>query len=120
MAITTPALGGALPQTTEFEYGIGYRGGSLRMADGSLVHDLVQAGTKRTVTLTWRDITETDRNTVVTRYANVASGSASLTTPDGQTITVVRAEDQRELIWSSRKVSGGALRWTATLRLEEV
>lgn len=124
MAITTPVLAGyTLAQVVEpdgFSYGPSYRGGSVRLASGALAYDLVSDTVKRTFELSWRNVTETERNTINTAYNAIRKTSAAFTAPDGQTATVNRAEDQVELRWSSKKFAGGVLRWSGTLRLEEV
>lgn len=124
MAITTPVLAGyTLAQVAEpdgFSVGRSYRGGSLRLASGSLAYDLVNDTYKRTFELSWRNVTEAQRNTIDTAYNAIRKTSAAFTAPDGQTATVNRAEDQVELRWSGKKFAGGIQRWSGTLRLEEV
>ena len=52
MAFTTPALGGTtMPQCSEYKYSRAYRGGSIRLGDGSLAYDIVNATVKRTFEL---------------------------------------------------------------------
>ena len=121
MAFTTPALGGTtMPQCSGYSYKRLYHGGSLRLGNGTLTHDVVNATAKRVFELSWRNVSEANRDTINTAYATVASSSASLTTPDGVTATVVRAENQLELEWSSVPKSGAVFLWSTTMRLEEV
>ena len=120
MAFTTPALGGTtMPQCSEYKYMRAYRGGSIRLGDGSLAYDVVNATVKRTFELSWRNVSEANRDTINTAYATVASATASLTTPDGVTATVNRAEDQPALDWSAVAKSGSVFLWSTTMRLEE-
>jgi hypothetical protein len=121
MAFTTPALGGTtMPQCSEYRYQRGYRGGAVRLGSGTVAYDLVTATVKRTFELSWRNVSEANRDTINTAYATVASASASLTTPDGVTATVMRAEDQPTLEWSAVAKSGSVFLWSTTMRLEEV
>ncbi|MBP8291231.1 MAG: hypothetical protein KAX65_00570 [Caldilineaceae bacterium] len=124
MAITTPVLASTnLPQVAAqdgFSYAKLYRGSGVRLGNGTLAYDLVDDAVKRTFELSWRNISETNRDTVNTAYHAIRKTSGAFTAPDGQTATVNRAEDQPELRWSSAKGPGGTLVWSTTMRLEEV
>lgn len=124
MAITAPVLAGyTLPYTSGvdgFSYSPAYRGGSVRLGNGTLAYDLVNDTVKRTFELTWRHVTEAQRDTINTAYNAIRKTSAAFTAPDGQTATVNRAEDQTDLRWGTKLASGGRVLWSATLRLEEV
>ena len=90
MAITQPTLGGsALPwpqNENGYQVRYEYRGGVSVMADGSLSFDLVATGLKRVITLTWINISETDRDTVMTRLAALGTSSDTLVTPENDSI----------------------------------
>ena len=124
MAITTPVLAGySLPQPAErdgYSPGRTYRGGSMRLADGSLVYDLVNDTYKRTFELSWRNISEANRAIVDNAFNAIRKASAAFTAPDGQTATVNRAESQTDLVWSTQRAANNTIVYSGTLRLEEV
>lgn len=128
MAVTQPTLGGsALPwpqQDGGYRVRYEYRGGSSVMADGSVLFDLVATGSKRIVTLTWINISETDRDTVMTRLAALGTSSAALVSPENDSITVTLDENMTLPDWTAIGVPDGSgglnLRYTGSVTLREV
>lgn len=125
MAITQPTLGGsALPWPQHeggYELEYEYRGGAHTMADGSVTYDLVASGMKRVITLTWINISQTDRDTVMTRLTSLGLGSATLVPPEGGSITVTLDENMSLPRWTSIGARGNTvLLYTGSVRLREV
>jgi hypothetical protein len=122
MTISTATLGGTtLPDVTTdgFKEGYGYRGSDREMLSGAVVTDLVTASAKRTFELSWREITETQVNTIKTAFATVDDGSATLVTPLNATVTVTRDVGfmALDIQWRSR---GRKVRADVTMKLREV
>lgn len=93
---TQPALGGFTLPWPNLNGGyverVTYRGGSRRMADGSTVHDLVQASEKREWDISWTALSASEKSTVESAFAAVKDGTASFTAVSGSTYTVTRRE----------------------------
>jgi hypothetical protein len=96
---TIPSLGGTtLPPPKSQDYKRFYRGGVLNMADGSLVHDLVDATARHRFTLRWEYRTNADLTTIQTAwdaiknttatYVSVRNTSHTVTQPDSATLDV--------------------------------
>ena len=126
MAITQPTLGGsALPwpqNENGYQVRYEYRGGVSVMADGSLSFDLVATGSKRVITLTWVNISETDRDTVMTRLAALGTSSATLVTPEGTPGITVTLDDGMTLpTWSTVGAKGNSVMlYSGSVTLREV
>lgn len=125
MAITQPTLGGSALPWPQNENGYDlrweYRGGVSTMANGGLAFDLVATGAKRVVTLTWINISETDRDTVMTRLSSLGTGSATLKTPENDSFTVTLDENMTLPRWTAVGAKGGTVMlYTGSVTLREV
>lgn len=103
-----------------FSYTAEYRGAFIQLASGSYVTDLVDGTVKRTFTLTWKNITSTQKTTIETAWASVKMVSKAFTAPDSQTATVIRDPSQKQLKWDSELTGTGDLLWSTTMVLIEV
>jgi hypothetical protein len=123
MAATTPALGGTTMAQVKnpdgYEETVEYRGGMRELADGTVVVDLVVAGAKRKFALHWENITTAQRATILTAYATVDDGSATLTAPTGSSYTVMRDMGSPTLDFTAQINSAGDLVWTGSMFLRE-
>jgi len=128
MAVTQPTLGGsALPwpqQDGGYRVRYEYRGGASVMANGAVNYDLVASGMKRVVSLTWINLSATDRDTVQTRLTSLGTSSATLVTPENASITVTLDENMTLPDWNSVGVPDGSggqnLRYSGSVTLREV
>ena len=127
MAITQPSLGGPTnyfpwPQNENgYQIRYEYRGGVAVMADGSVSFDLVATGAKRVITFTWVNISETDRDTVMTRLSSLGTSSATLVSPENDSITVTLDDGMTLPTWSTVGAKGGTvLLYSGSVTLREV
>lgn len=90
---TTPTLGGtSLSMPTEQSYEVEYRGGTLKMADGSIVHDLVDTTARYVFRLKWTLRTATQKNAILTAYAGIKNATATYVSVENASHTVTRPE----------------------------
>jgi len=98
-AATIPTLGATtLPAPKEQGYKRFYRGGTLTMADGSIVHDLTDATARHSFSLRWEYQTSAQLNTIqsawdaiknaTATYVSVRNTSHVVTQPDGAQLEV--------------------------------
>ena len=94
MAVATiPKLGATtLPPPSEQDYTTEYRGGSLQMADGSIVIDLVDATARYRFMLRWKLLTKTQKDALLTAYATIKNTTAVYTSIENTTHTVTRPD----------------------------
>lgn len=124
-AATQPTLNGANIPYPKAEGGYieetFLKGGVRRMADGSLVRDLVTTSVKLRFTFNYSFLTVTERGQVETALGYLKDGtSRTFVSPRNISYTVVLAEDG-EPEWEVRPVQGGsAFRYSGTLIMEEV
>lgn len=122
--MATPALAGTtLVQVSAnrgFSYSIEYRGSMTTLADGSLQTDLVVDTAKRTFTLSWKNITSTQKTAIETAFNAIRKASGAFTAPDGQTATVTRSPQQKEIKWDTEVNASGVYLWSGSLTLVEV
>lgn len=96
---TTPSLGGqALALPTAQNYERLFRGGTLTMADGSIVHDLVDTTVRYVFHIKWTLLTSTEKSTIQTAwdaiknatatYVSIENSSHTVTQPDGARLSV--------------------------------
>jgi len=94
------------------------------MANGAVNYDLVASGMKRVVSLTWINLSATDRDTVQTRLTSLGTSSATLVTPENASITVTLDENMTLPDWNSVGVPDGSggqnLRYSGSVTLREV
>lgn len=122
--MATPALAGTtlaqVSATRGFSYSVEYRGSMTVLADGSLQTDLVVDTAKRTFVLTWKNITSTQKTAIETAFNAIRKASGAFTAPDGQTATVTRSPQQKEIKWDTEVHGDGSYRWSGSLTLVEV
>ena len=118
MAYTQPVLGSStLPHPSEYKEAREFRGAMATMADGSAAFEVVNTNVKRTYTLTWRAISDTDRSTIRTAWDALKTASVSFTPPTGDgAVTVTRTETGPT--FEVVKAAAG-LRWNVTMELRE-
>lgn len=117
MAYTQPVVGGVtLPHVAGCSLEREHRGSMVQMADGTVAFDVV-ASDKELWTLKWQAIDDTDKGTIESVYASLATASAAMTTPVGGSITVTRTE--RTPKFEAKNAAGG-LRWDVELEFREV
>lgn len=112
-----------LPQPSAFDETLEYRGSSRVMADGTLTTDLVDTSVQRAWSLTWTNLSTTDKGTVTTFITTLAGGSTTFYPPQdagGSTsYTVTRDEALTPVTWTVIRDGSGALRWSTTITLRE-
>lgn len=123
-AATQPTLNGAnipYPKNDGYTEKSFLKGSSRRMANGSIVRDLVTTSVKLRFTLRYEYLTVTERGQVETALGYLKDGtSRTFLSPRNISYTVVLAEDG-EPEWEVRPVQGGsAFRYSGTLIMEEV
>ena len=120
MAVATlPVLGGTtLPPPKSQDYTRLYRGGSLIMADGSIVHDLTDATARRHFRLRWILLDDTDLTTVTNAWDTIKNATAPYISVRNTLHTVTRPEDG-EMEVEIVLAAGGHLRFNVTLELVE-
>jgi hypothetical protein len=94
MAVATiPKLGATtLPPPSDQDYTPEYRGGTLQMADGSIVHDLVDANARTRFTLRWKLLTKTQKDSLLTAYATIKNTTATYISIENTSHTVTRPD----------------------------
>src|SRR4051812_30006121 len=94
MAVATiPSLGGVqLPPPKDQPYKRMYRGGTLTMADGSIVHDLVDATARHSFHLSWVLLTLAQLTTVTTQWDAIRNTTATYISIRGQSFTVTQPD----------------------------
>lgn len=116
---TTPTLGGTtLPMPTEQSYEPEYRGGTLNMADGSIVHDLVDTTARYTFHLKWTLLTATEKNTILTAYAGIKNTTATYVSIENASHTVTRPEGGKPRV-TPRVTAGADIKFDVELDLIE-
>ncbi|HOO49964.1 MAG TPA: hypothetical protein PLK94_01605 [Alphaproteobacteria bacterium] len=117
---STPTLGGTnLPMPSEVILKVGRRIVQRRLADGSLDEVVVQASTKRVFTLKWVKLSETERDTIVTKFVGILGGTtATFVDVEGDSYTVSNDEGQDEIEFEYY-VSSGVIYYKGSLRLRE-
>ena len=85
-----------------------YRGEVVEMADGSHNIDLVASGLKRVVTLTWVNISQTDKNTIQTILGTVGTSSTTLKTVENESFSVTLPTIKPVIRWTSIGTPNGS------------
>lgn len=116
---TTPTLAGnSLPVPKEQEYVKLYRGGTLDMADGSIVHDLVDTTVRHRFRLRWEYLTQTEKNNIATAYEAIKNTTGTYLSVENVSYTVTRPEGG-EMDVTVEVVAGGELSFHVSLELIE-
>jgi hypothetical protein len=120
MAVATiPVLGGTtLPAPKEQSYRRLYRGGTLMMADGSIVHDLTDATARHWFRLEWVYLTSTQLTTIQTAFDGIKNATAIYTSIRNMTHTVTRT-DGGELEITPVVTAAGDIKYNVTMELVE-
>ncbi len=123
MAIQAPVVAGTtLASCAAYEQTDTLRGATAEMADGSVHFELVASGAKKDFVLSWDMLTAAQRADVSTAWAALATAYSSnnFVSVLGDTYTVTRHPDQKELKFTAVQVNGVVLRYKGELRLREV
>ena len=116
---TTPTLGGvSLPMPAEQPYVRLFRGGTLEMADGSIVKDLVDTTVRYRFTLKWKLITATQKGTIQTQWDAIKNATATYVSIENSSHTVTQP-DGAELEVTPRVTAGGDIKFDVTMELIE-
>jgi hypothetical protein len=108
-----------LPDPQVYKTSTFYRGAATVMADGTIRRDLVDSSAKRRFTLQWVAVTDANKTTLETAFADLDNGSQTFTDHGSTSYTVTRADDQDELEFEHVPTANGN-RWnTNTLVLIE-
>jgi hypothetical protein len=103
-----------------FSYSVEYRGSMQALADGTVQTDLVSDTKKRTFVMTWKNITTAQKNTIEGAFHAIRKASGAFTAPDGQTATVTRSPQQKDLKWDTELKGDGSYLWSTSMTLVEV
>lgn len=117
--MTTVLNSYTLADPSEFTVVAGYRGASFRMANGAVKFDTVVAGAKREFLLSWQNISDADKEEIITAYLTATGSGVSFTDPEGDSWTVTMADDMAPIEWRATKAAAG-LRYSGSIRLREV
>jgi len=116
---STPTLGGvSLPMPAEQDYWREYRGGTLEMADGSIVHDLVDTTPRHHFRLRWNFATSTQKSTIQTRWDAIKDTTATYVSIEGVSYTVTQPEGAK-LDIKPVVTAGGDIKFHITMELVE-
>lgn len=117
---TTPSIGmTTLPMPKEQVYTRLYRGGTLEMADGSIVHDLVDATVRHRFRLRWEYLSSTEKGTIQTAWDSLKNATATYTSIENATHTVTQPEVGAGLEVTPEVTAGGEILFHVTLELLE-
>lgn len=116
---TTPTLGGvSLPIPKEQSYARLFRGGTLMMADGSIVHDLVDTTVRYRFRLRWEYLTATEKGTIQTQWDAIKNATATYLSVENASHTVTQPEGA-EMDVQVEVTAGGELAYHVSLELLE-
>jgi hypothetical protein len=120
MAVATlPILGGVtLASAKEQNYKRTYRGGTLQMANGQLVRDLVDPFARHSWRLRWEFITAAQLANIQAAWDGITVAAASFTTMTGTTYQVIQP-DNAELEITLVVTAGGDIKYHVAMELVE-
>lgn len=117
---TTPTLGSvALPMPKEQRYRRFFRGGTLTMADGSIVHDLVDTTVRSGFNLRWEYLTAAEKTTIQTQWDALKNATATYVSVENTSHTVTQPEVGAELDVTVEVVAQGELAFHVSCELLE-
>ena len=90
---TTINGGSAVPDPYEINIESNKLGTTKRAANGTIINNYLYTAMQRKVTLNWRLITSTERNTIITKCKEAIASSVPLVIPDGRLINVIFPAD---------------------------
>lgn len=117
---TTPTLGGvALAMPKSQDYARLYRGGTLDMADGSIVHDLTDTTVRYKFRLRWEYLTAAEKTTIQTQWDAIKNTTATYVSVENTSHTVTQPEVGTELDVQIEVTSAGELAFHVSMELLE-
>lgn len=116
--MATTLAGYTLPEPSEYEEDRAYRGGTVEMASGAQSTDLVQASAKRTVKLSWTNISGSQKTAVETALAAIKDTSGAYVDPAGASFNVT-ADGLATIKWKWVRAAAG-FRYSGSVTLREV
>ena len=121
MAVASvPTLGAvALAMPKAQPYSHEYRGGTLDMADGSIVHDLTDATGRHTFRLRWEYLTAAEKLTITTQWNAIKNTTATYTDIEGNSYTVTQPEVGAKLEVEPEVTASGEIAYHVSLELKE-
>ena len=120
MAVATiPVLGAyTLPAPKEQNYTRFFRGGTLVMASGKIVHDLVDTSPLHSFSLRWEFLTEGQLNTIIVAWEVIKNATALYTSINGN-IHQVTQPDGAVLDIQPVVTAGAQIRYHVSMELVE-
>jgi hypothetical protein len=123
MALQAPVVAGTtLASCSAYDQTDTLRSSTVELADGSVHFELVATGAKKDFVLGWDMLTAAQMADVRTAWVALATAYSSnnFVSVLGDTYTVTRHPDQKELKFTAVHVNGVLLRYKGELRLREV
>jgi len=123
MALQAPVVESTtLASCSAYEQTDTLRSATVELADGSVHFELVASGAKKDFVLSWDMLTATQMAAVRTAWVALATAysSSNFVSVLGDTYTVTRHPDQKELKFTAVHINGTVLRYKGELRLREV
>lgn len=120
MAVATaPSLGGTtLAPPKEQNFNRLYRGGTLSMANGAIVHDLVDLTPRHAFKLRWEFISAAQFNTIVGAWDAIKNATATYVTVTGSSYVVTQPENA-QLDITLVTIAGGQIAYHVAMDLVE-
>lgn len=116
---TTPTLGGVSLSAPESQtYERLFRGGTLTMADGSIVHDLVDTTVRYKFSLRWTLRTAAQKTTIQTQWDAIKNATATYTSIENTSHTVTQPEGASMRV-TPRVTASGDIKFDIELDLIE-
>ena len=116
---TQPTLGGVtLAYPAKQTYGRFFRGGTLEMADGSIVKDLVDTTVRYRFRLSWKLITSSQKSTIQTQWDAIKNTTATYVSIENTSHTVTQP-DGAELEVEPVVTAGGDIKFNVSMELVE-
>jgi hypothetical protein len=116
---TQPTLGGVtLAYPDSQTYTRFFRGGTLEMADGSIVHDLVDTTVRHRFRLKWTLLNSTEKGTIQTQWDAIKNATATYVSIENASYTVTQPEGA-EMSVTPRVTASGEIAFDVELELIE-
>ena len=117
---STPTLGAvALPIPKSQDYTREYRGGTLDMASGKVVHDLIDTSGRHVFRLRWEYLTAAEKTTITTQWDALKNATATYTDVEGNSYTVTQPEVGAKFDVAIEVTAAGELAYHVGLELRE-
>ena len=85
--MTTTLNGTTVTDPFEINIEFSYLGTTKRAANGTIINDYLYNAVQRKITMNWRLITGTERDTIVAKCKQAMVSAVPIVIPDGRTIT---------------------------------